>query len=153
MARINSSDKIKYTTYKPQPIKPGRKAKKVTNSKEQAMQGLTKASVELLSQLVERDVPEYGPIEKVVIVKFDIPESNNVTLLKVENSAENKQEHRDFIVGVRHKLRDRLTSNILANRKSKKEILQYLQDPKNQSTIIGSINKLSQKTDDYYNSL
>ncbi|MBQ9246056.1 hypothetical protein IJ182_07310 [bacterium] len=150
MTKINNN---KYPIYNSQTAKAVRKAKKVAKSKEQVLQGLTKASSELLCTLVERDVPEHGPIQKLVVVKFDIPDSNNVTLLSVENSAENKLENRDLIVGVRHKLRDRLTSNILVNRKNKKEILQYLRDPKNQPEIIDSIKNLSKKTDDYYNTL
>ncbi len=126
---------------------------KVNLTAEEQLKELTKRSTETLQEMVKLHVPEKGRMPKAVSVSFDIPATNNHTILTVEESAENKQENRDLIVGVRHKQRDRLLSKLLVNKKSKQDILKYLLDSDNQVVIIKNIKDLSKSTDDYYSKL
>ncbi len=140
-----------YQTQKPQKIR--RRANKLTLSQDEQLKILTKRSTEVLNSMVEQYVPERGRIEKPVSVSFDVPVTNNFTVISVEESAANRLENRDLIVGVRHKQRDRLISKFLLSQKSKKEIMDFLKTPGNQVIITADIKDLSRETDDYYNSL
>ncbi len=126
---------------------------KVSLTPDEQLKKLTQNGTAVLRDMVVEYVPVKGKLYKTVSVSFDVPSSNNVTVLYVEESAKDKLENRDLLVGVRHKQRDRLTSNFLLSEKKKQEIVDYLSNSKNQDSIIRKIKSLSDKTDDYYNSL
>ena len=114
---------------------------------------LTIKSVDTLKKLVEEKIPVQGRPAESVSVSFNIPATNNKSIILVEESAENKDIYRDIMLGVRHKQRDRLISKILLPKATKNEVISYLEDTKNHAQIIESIQSLSDETDEYYNSL
>ena len=130
-----------------------RKQPKVTLTPDEQLKILSKKSTEALKGMVEEHVPEKGKLHQKVSVSFDVPATNNCTSILVEESADNNLENRDLIVGVRHKLRDRQISRFLLTQKSKQDIINYLKNTDSQAEIIKNIKDLSDKTDDYYNSL
>ena len=137
----------KYSGIKPKRIL------KVPSSPEEQLRILVNKGREVLVNTVAELVPEKGKLTKNVSVSFDIPATNNHTIIKVEESAENKQFLRDLVVGVKHRQRDRLTSNLVLNRKHKHEIIDYLKSAKSQEELEQFIKQLSEKTDKFYNSL
>ncbi len=151
MTMINGFNNI--NNNKPITSNNDRNAEKAAPTKEFILQSLTQKAMEVMHKSIEEDVPDNAPITKNVMVKFEIPETNNICLISVENSSEDKNTQRDFIIGVRHKQRDKVISNIVLQDKTKKELFEFLEDINNQETIINTINHLSAKTDDYYNSL
>lgn len=152
------TDKPQNPNINPTPINRVRKnTVKVAKTPEEQMVILVDKGREVLAKMVVEFVPEEGRITRPVSVSFDVPATNNHTIISVEESAVKspKKKHplRDLIVGVRHKQRDRLTSNIVLNQKQKKEIIDYLKNNQSQEQLIKSIRQLSDKTDEYYNSL
>lgn len=126
---------------------------KMTETKEQALHRVMTLQLENLAQIVERDIPENGKIIQPAVINFEIPQTNNIAICAVEDSTKDKLENRDLIVGVRHKNGDRVAANFLYMRKKKPEILAYLKDEASREEILKSILHLSDKTDEYYNSL
>ena len=137
--------------YNNQPIFFGNKKKEVPMTNEEKMQVIMAKGREELCDMTEREVPENGDFKKVVIA-FLIPDSNNEAEVSVESDKNNFKTQRYLSVGVHHKSRDRLLSKYILNG-TKKEILDYLNDDKNQTEIIEKIQELSKKVDNYYNSL
>jgi hypothetical protein len=81
-----------------------------------------------------------------------VPETNNQALMIVEQNSKEPKTQRNLLIGVRHKNRDRLTSNLLEVG-TKQDILEYLKKEDNTQEIIDSVNHLSEKTDDFYSQL
>ena len=102
--------------------------RKVAMTPEEQIKSLVAKGREVLANMVAELVPEKGKLNKSVSISFNVPATNNRTIIAVEESAENKLIHRDLVVGVRHQQRDRLTSNILLMKKPKQEIIDYLKD-------------------------
>lgn len=113
-----------------------------------ALTSLVTTSQELLFKRSEREVPENGQF-KLVGALFDVPDSNNEALLSVGYDETNPKTQRLFRVGVRHQNSDQMTSQILKGG-TKKEILDYLKDPKNAEAIKKSVMELSEYVDKNY---
>lgn len=128
-----------------------RKDKPVMLDKAAKMNILVPKSKEVLSDIAQREVPENGQFKKV-FVSFKVPETQNEALITIEHDSKEPKTQRILSVGVHHQNSDRLVSNFLL-KGTKKEILDYLKDDKNNQDIINYINHLSGKVDESYSSL
>jgi hypothetical protein len=128
-----------------------KKDKPIMRDKTSKINVLVPATKKFLADAVEKEVPENGSFKKVFLT-FDVPETNNQALMIVEQNSKEPKTQRNLLIGVRHKNRDRLTSNLLEVG-TKQDILEYLKKEDNTQEIIDSVNHLSEKTDDFYSQL
>ena len=79
-----------------------------------------------------------------------MPDSNNNGLLYIIPHPKNNKTERIFLIGVHHKNSDRLFSNEILTG-TKKEIINFIKDSKNQKEITDTVYKLSKQSDSFYN--
>lgn len=87
--------------------------------------------------------------EMVPVLENFFSGNKDEALLSVGYDETNPKTQRLFRVGVRHQHSDQITSQILKNG-TKKEILDYLKDPKNSEAIKKSVIELSEYIDKNY---
>ncbi len=102
-----------------------------------------------LAETAQREVPENGLFTKVYAA-FEVPDSNNNGLLYIIPHPKNNKTERIFLIGVHHKNSDRLFSNEILTG-TKKEIINFIKDSKNQKEITDTVYKLSKQSDSFYN--
>ncbi len=103
---------------------------------------------EVLSQRVENEVPENGKY-KPIAVSFKIPESVNTAKMIVGYDEVNPKDFRRLFVGVQRTGYDKMESYQLL-KGTKKEILEYLNNPLNKGVVFKYIEELSKNIDSGY---
>lgn len=123
---------------------------KVQDSEEK-MQFLTGRVCEVMADRIEKEVPENGKFSPLS-VSWDVPETLNKALLRVEADALNPKDSRRLSVGAYRKGSDSVRSSYLL-KGTKKEILDYVKNPENKETIIKVARQLSDSVDNHYSEL
>ncbi len=149
MVKLNSSDD-NFNKYQNSFSKLSKGSDEMINN-DVVFKKIVMSSNKLLSDISERQVPENGQF-KSVSIDYNIPDSTNMAKVTIECDKEYPKTQRRISVGVHHQDRDRLISNYMF-KGTKKEVLAYLTDEKNQTEFFNTIKKLSEKTDEYYENL
>ena len=146
MDRINNSSN-NYNT----PFSGTNKDKPVMLDKEEKMKILTAKTKEVLSQAAEREVPENGRFSRV-FVTFSVPESDNKAVFSIIHDDVDYKDKRQLSIGVHRQNSDRMFSNFIM-KGTKKEIIEFLNDERNNEELKQIVEHLSVKADDYYSDL
>ena len=139
----NSSNAISFNGVK--------KQEGVNLSRNEVMKNLVGDANDIFVEEIKQYVPENGKFRPVTF-ECNIPGTQNIFFYKVEYDSKNHQTGRRFSVNVRHQNSDRLLSTYIT-KGTKAEIMEFLKDKNNHEKIIETMQKLSDSTDDYYNSL
>ncbi len=146
MDRINNSSN-NYNT----PFSGTNKDKPVMLDKEEKMKILTSKTKEVLSQAAEREVPENGRFSRV-FVTFSVPESDNKAVFSIIHDDVDYKDKRQLSICVHRQNSDRMFSNFIM-KGTKKEIIEFLNDERNNEELKQIVEHLSVKADDYYSDL
>ena len=104
-----------------------------------------------MAERVEKEVPENGKFAKLS-VSWSMPETLNKAVLAVEADAINSMDLRRFAVGSYRKGSDNIILGYLL-KGTKKEILDFLNNPENTNKIILTAQQLSDSVDKHYSEL
>ena len=127
------------------------KDKPVMLDKEEKMKILTAKTKEVLSQAAEREVPENGRFSRV-FVTFSVPESDNKAVFSIIHDDVDYKDKRQLSICVHRQNSDRMFSNFIM-KGTKKEIIEFLNDERNNEELKQIVEHLSVKADDYYSDL
>lgn len=127
------------------------KDKPVMLDKEEKMKILTSKTKEVLSQAAEREVPENGRFSRV-FVTFSVPESDNKAVFSIIHDDVDYKDKRQLSICVHRQNSDRMFSNFIM-KGTKKEIIEFLNDERNNEELKQIVEHLSVKADDYYSDL
>ncbi len=109
---------------------------------------LTDRLIEVLSQRVEKEVPQNGKFSPIS-VSYTIPDTQNKAKVAIEYDALEPKNTRRLSISSFRMGSDRLfTTYILKG--TKQEILDYISKPEFHSEVIQKAKHLSAKVDDYY---
>lgn len=137
--------------YSPQFKGTNRKEPTKVQSNEEKLQLLVGRACEVMAGRVENEVPENGKFAPLS-VSWNLPGSLNRAMLAVEADALNPKDSRRLSVGVTRAGSDKVRQGYIL-KGTKKEILEFVKDPKNQEEIIKTARQLSDSTDEYYSEL
>ncbi len=132
----------------PKLLRAGRKEVTMNESNDNKIQKLITKGISILSDMIERYVPENNKFKKI-FAAFDIPGTRNEALLSVSHDEIQPKDIRRFGVEVHHLNSDKFYSQYLY-KGTKKEVLDFIQNSKNKEIIADSIEKLSNKVNEDY---
>ncbi len=139
---INNNNTIRNNTFT------GIKRNSTSEKVEQFKNVLIPEVHKCLAEVAERRVPENGIFTRLE-ANFPIPESTYMAALNIFSAAGETKDQRILSIGVHHPNSDKMFTNYLI-KGTKKEILDYLKDSRNQKEVIESVFHLEQKAKEYY---
>lgn len=124
------------------------RGQKVNMQEEDKLSECHNNAIKELRAKVQSEVPQTGDF-KDVIVRYDAPYSYNVAYYSVISDKLEPINSRRLLVSAARKGTDRLTSTYLT-KGNKKEIIEYLDNPKNCLKIKEAVSEVLKSTDDHY---